>query len=364
MMLSDDRVVNVMPRKGFMVLAWVLLVFLILTLTLVGCGRKRRHENNKVNLPITLVRVNNLGLAVDEPGVEGFGLTATATNLFVSVSGCASGNVVNATTVNTGTISVLYTGDRNCLVKLLRFTLGSTTYSATAAGAMNFTTWLVGDAATFANISSSTDTIGVFVKTQVTQGGVTGSDTVVYAFTDVAAATTKSLVQASVSSGVSLPTLNSITAPNFTIQQVRFLDGSNSGGLQLAFTVSCSATVTGSSASTYACSDYNIQNGIDYILVPDLYSQGAITLPQAYTAFLYNVESSAGTSIVGAGGIDDAGNTLTNGGFFTSTTSPLTTQVFPGSYQNYVLFLRGKDSLGNATGYQYFYVNVSLNSSF
>ena len=346
--------------------ACVLPIFILLSVFgLQNCGRDRHHDNNKITLPITLYRAGpSLRLSSSDDGSDGLNLVSTGTNLVVSVSGCASGNNVSATNISTSTISLLYTGDRNCLVKLLSFQLGSVTYSATATGATNFTTWLAGNTATFANISLSTDTVKVFVKTQVTQGGVTGSDTIVYNFTDVASGTTKSLVQASVSSGVTLPSLTSIATPNFTIQQVNYLGANAAGQLQFAFTLPCGSAVTGAGVSTYACSSYVIQSQIDYIFVPDLYSQGAITYAQANTAFQYNMATTPGSLIVGTSGLDTFGNTLTNGGFYTSATTPLVTLLFPGSQQNYVLFLRAKDVLGNTVAYTYFYINITINNGF
>jgi len=351
--------------------AWMIPVFIFLSIFgLQNCGRDRHHDNNKISLPISLVGTPyNFNLSSKSEESSGsLNLVSTGTSLVVSVSGCASGNAVSGFNVSTSTISLLYTGDRSCLVKLLSFNLGSTTYSASATGATNFTTWLAGDIATFANVNSSTDTIKVFVSSQVTQTGVTGSDTIVYKFTDIQSGTAKSLVQASVGSGVSLPSLTSITTPNFTIQQVNYLGTTTEGQLEFAFTLPCASSVTGASVSTYACGSYIIQSQIDYIFVPDLYSQGAITYAQATTAFQYNNTTTPGSLIVGTSGIDTFGNTLTNGGFYTasanSSTGALTTLIFPGSQQNYVLFIRGKDSLGNVLGFQYFYIDITINNSY
>lgn len=114
---------------------------------------------------------------------RGLDLVSTGTNIKISVSGCATGYSVTNVSITSGVIN-LYKGDRNCLVKLTQFTLGSTTYASTGSNAVAFTTWLSGNVATFQNTISSTDLIKVQVLSQVTQGGVTGSDTVVYGFTD------------------------------------------------------------------------------------------------------------------------------------------------------------------------------------
>lgn len=355
-----NHILGSAPNKGRLRSACVIPFFVLLALSLENCGRDRRHDRNKVPLPIALVRSSD-GFGLDDGG--GLNLVSTGTNLVISISGCSSGNTVGAVNVSTSTV-ILYSGDQTCLVKLLSFKLGTTTYSATAAGATNFTTWLNNNTATFANISLSTDTIKVFVTSQVTQGGVTGSDSIVYSFTDIATGTAKSLSQSAVSNGVTLPSLTSITTPNFTIQQTNYLGITTAGNLKFAFTLACASTVTGSSLATYACGSYVMQSQIDYIFIPDIYSQGAITYAQADIAFQYNVATTTGNLIAAAGGTDTSGNTITNGGFYTSTTSPLTTLLFPGSNTNYVLILRGKDINGSILGYQYFYVNVAMNNSF
>jgi hypothetical protein len=109
---------------------------------------------------------------------------------------------------------------------------------------------------------------------------------------------------------------------------------------------------------------------LDYIFIADAYSQGAITVAQANTAFGANTPTaitatgtgSTGTTVA-AGGTDLNSNTVTNGGFYTSNSSPLvtgTTPIYP-SNLNYVFMLRMRDTTGaqNTLSYLYFYVNIA-----
>ena len=298
----------------------------------------------------------------------GLGLVSTGSSLAVSVDGCASGYTVGSagspTTIASGVVN-LYNGDRSCLVKLQRFTLGSTNYSSVATGATNFSTWTAGSVATFANTSSSTDTIKVYVIQQV-DSPLTGSSAVIYKFTDIASTTTSSLSQSAVTTPVPL-TVQGQAAPNFTLVQGRYLSTNSNGSGNLSFTLACGATVSGTGASE-TCSGVNLTTQLDYIFIADAYSQGAITVGQANSAFAANTPiaiTATGTggtgTTVAAGGTDLNSNTVTNGGFYTSNSSPLvtgTTAIYP-SNLSYVFMLRQRDGSGNTMSYLYFYVNIA-----
>lgn len=324
-----------------------------------SCSREDKSDNhisqkNPINIPVSIQNENS-GLKLGGNS-SSLGLVSIGTNLQVSVSGCATGYTLSTAAINSGTVK-LYNGDKDCVVKLQSFTFGSTSYSATANGATNFSAWTSGSVATFANTSSATDLIKVYVQTQVTASGVLNTDTVAYTFTDIQAATADTLAKSGVQTGVPL-SVTGAASPNFTIYQSRFLSTNSNGSANMSFTLQCGATLQGLS-SDYSCSG-SYFNNMDYILITDTYSQGAITVSQANTAFASNTPTSIGSLVVGPGNSDLNSNTLTKGGFYTSNSSPLVTanSIYSSSLNN-VLFLRLKDGNGNTLSYLYFYVDVA-----
>jgi len=324
-------------------------LFLFLFLTHCGPNPFSSHSEKNpdtLSIPVTLTNTSSS---------QTLDLTPTvATGIFVSVEGCASGNAPGIQPLSSGNVN-LYKGDRSCLVKLKRFAIGSAIYASIGASSVQFSTWLANDIATFQN-TTSTATVKVFVKAQVTQSGVLGTDTVQYNFTDVQAATADNLGTATVQTGVPL-TVNGQAAPNFTMLASRFLSVNSNGSPNLSFTLQCGATLTGSTNPTYACSGDLLQTQIDFILIPDAYSTGAITVSQANTAFGANTPTTVGTLIVAPGGSDLNSNTVTNGGFYTSNASPLASGT--SFHTSNVLMLRRKDTSSNTLSYLYFYVELS-----
>jgi len=322
-----------------------------------GANRNRGVESKGIlDIPVTLHRQipQSLNLEMES---EDLNLVSTGSNLQISVSGCASGYSISTTAINSGSVK-LYSFDRNCLVRLESFTLGSTTYSTTGSNVVNFTTWLAGNIATFQSTTSSTDLIKVYVNTQVTQAGVQSTDTVSYNFTDLTSATTKNILQANVSAPIPISAAGQ-PAPNFTMTQARYLSTNSNGSANMSFTLQCGTSLTGSSLSTYACSSDVLQTQIDYIFIPDAYSQGTITAAQANAAFGANTPTSIGSLIVAPNGNDLNGNALTNGGFYTSNSSPLRTSPSEYNNLNNVFMIRRKDTNSNTLSYLYFYVNIT-----
>ena len=307
-------------------------------------------------MKLTYATPQHLQLESDSDTNSDLRLVSTGSNLTVAVSNCTSGYSLSSTAITSGVVN-LYKGDQNCLVKLTGFTLGSVSYTPT--GGTDFTTWLNNDVATFKNTAGS-DTIKVFVSSQVTQSGVQTSDTIVYKFTDVSQNSTSSLSQSTTSTPVPL-IVSGQAAPNFTVTQSRYLSTNPNGSANMAFTLQCGTTMSGSSLATYACSSILLNSQLDYILIPDSYSQGAITVAQATSAFSSNTATSVGSLIVSPGGTDLHSNTLSNGGFYTSETTPLVTgslTVYPNNL-NSVFILRSKDLSGNVLAYLYFYVDIA-----
>lgn len=298
------------------------------------------------------------GLQLSHSEVESLNLATVATNIYVSVSGCASGYTLSSTLMTNAFVR-LFNGDEGCLVKLEQFNFGSIVYSATGTNAVPFTNWLANDIATFENTSDDTDVIKVYVTAQVTQGGVTNGDSITYLFTDFKEGTSSALPQVDITTSAGL-TVGGAEVPTFSITESRLLSMNANGTANMSFTLECDSAMTGSSNPTYACDSALLQDDLDYVLVHDTYSGGSLTVDNANDAFAGSPVS-IGSLIVAPGGNDLDGNTLTNGGFYSSNASPLISTggaIFP-SNLSHVLIIRRQDSNNDTTGYLYFYVTIA-----
>ncbi len=339
---------------------WISLA-MFLHFTFEACSNDSNNNAETVNIPLKVLYTASQNLDLQNQGELGL---VNGTVQIISVAGCASGFAQAPEVDDWGYVTLLLK-DRNCLVKLSSFVYGTTTYSATATGATNFTTWLANDTATFASITNSSDLLRVVVTAQVTQGGILNTDVVTYTFNTIAATTTQSLAQPTISTAVPLSVRGK--SPNFTMTAARTLTINANGSYSVSFTLQCGVLQTGSGA-TAACDGATLQATtpaqVDYIFIPDAYSQGAITEAQMASAFGATTPTNVGTLTVNPGGADLNGNTLTNGGFYTSNASPLvtgTTPVYPNAL-NYVFIVRRRDTFSNALGYLYFYVNFPSQS--
>lgn len=334
-------------------------------------------------IPMSLTYRPPTTLNLEGGGSSDLGLVSTATDLYVTVSGCASGYTLPTEFKITSGVVNLYKGDQNCLVKLTKFTLGTDVYSATGSGTVAFTTWLAGNVATFLGTASGTDLIKVFVISQVTQGGVTTSDTISYAFTDIASGATNNVTQANVSTAVPL-SASGKQAPNYSIFQARYLTTNSNGSASMSLTVACGSNVTGSSGA-YTCPNSDgsgdVQTThISYIMIPDAYSAcagspTALTVAQANSFFasppsgtsVYTITD--GDSAQTAGGVGAAGQiaagakdnwaqTIATGGFDTAAINTGNVPIYP-SNLNEVFMIRRRDSSGNALSYLYQCVDIA-----
>jgi len=298
-----------------------------------------------ISVPVSIEKTGSVGL-------DGLGLTvSTGTTLNVAVTGCASGYSF-ATGAITSVVN-LYNGDRNCLVKLKSFVFGTTTYSATATGATDFTTWLAGDTATFANTTSATDLITVFARTQVSSI-LTLSDAVLYNFTDVQGSTTSSTASDAISTPVSL-TVNGNAAPDFTYLDSRIMSTNVNGTVVLKLQFQCPNTVTGTSP-TESC-DGLAEANMDYIMVENTYSNAALTVAQVNAIFAAGSPTAVTQDAAGAAGVGTV-STSPKGGIQTSSTT-VGAPLYP-SHQNQLIIIRLRDGgTPNLTlSYEYFYINI------
>ena len=351
----------------------LLLGGLVLALLFLGkCGpHSHGHssssaQSKRVKVPLVLQNKASLALEsqADENENSGLDLLQNATNIQAYLSGCKSGE--SGVLVISGTTVSLLHGDGNCLVKLTQFQLGSTIYQAGLPSSVSFTTWLANDSGVFQSTTSTTDTIKVWVSTQVTQSGVLSTDTVTYIIQNVGAGATQNESQTQVSFGGSLSVLGQ-TSPSFTYVAAGLNAVNANGSPSIWVTLQCSTSLTGS--PTYRCNNIllkgNSSGGLDYILIPDVYSQGTLSVSQLVSAFGANTPVYVNVGQIAPGGVDGHGNTLTNGGFITNETSGGTTAgssaIYP-SHLNYVLMVRARDDTGAAPSYMYFYITLASQS--
>jgi len=333
-----------------------------------GSSGRMSFGVNTVSVPVSLTYKAPAFLNLEDSSSDNLGLVSSATALFVTVTGCTSGYTTGTgaspTAITTNVL--LYKGDRSCIIKLEKFTLGGATYSSQGVNAVAFSSTAAGGVATFQDTVTSSSIIKVFIASQVTSPVTTAA--VSFNFTDIQSGTTNNISQTNVSTAVPLSATGQ-AAPNFTMAFARYVSTNVNGSGNLSFTLACGATVSGTGA-TEVCSGYNLTTQLDYIFIPDTYSQGTITVAQANTAFGANTPltiTAAGTGSTGttiaAGGTDGSTNTVANGGFYTNNTNLLvtgTTPFYP-SNLSYVFMIRARDVTGaqNTLSYLYFYVTLT-----
>lgn len=342
---------------------------LLLSLLFTNCGNRWNPFSKASNQSASTIKYANIPvtLVVADDASSAFNLIPTAaTNLVITVTDCTNTTTWGPYTLRSGGSIPLYTGDTGCIVKLSSFKLGAITYNNTGTGSIPFSTWTANSIATFAKTGSTGatgDLIKVYIESNVSTSGVSSSDTVVYRFTDVNSLANQNLLQTAVSYGgaISVPTQN---APAFTYVASGFNQINANGSASLWFTLQCSSLMTGS--PNYRCANTLLKGGgtggIDFILIPDAYSQGTLTKAQLDSAFVANSATAINTGQVAPAASDGHGNTLTNGGFVTAEASggvnTGTTAISP-SNLNYVLMIRARDDAGAYAAYLYFYVTLS-----
>lgn len=202
-------------------------------------------EQSTKSLARTKSASKSLGLVQETS--SGFNLASqtgalAADKFTATLTGCASGlsGVITGGTFNA------YLGDSGCIVKLTSLTIHNKTYTSTASGATDFTSWSSGQLATFANAVTG-ETVEVLVVKQLSSA-VQSSDYVSYVFSilqhnsDVTVSSSHQLLVAGQD------------APNFEILNttVDFVNNT------LTFQVKCTSGLLISDGSQYTfCPSYN-----------------------------------------------------------------------------------------------------------
>jgi hypothetical protein len=226
-----------------------------------------------------------------------FGLLGTpATAYSVSLTGCLSGYTATVNQTSVDGVEV-YKDDRNCLAKLTSFTVGGATYTNTHTGAVDFTTWLANDMATFA--SSSGALIRVKVVSQLASP-IASTEAVSYNFSELLKGGDTTYLESDVSDAHSI-TVESQEAPLFDVVAANFVGmHDTSGAAQFTFKLECVDDPTASPPTSVAmnsgsgpdtlCGANDLQD-ITYKLVKDTYSS-TLSITNAEAIF-----STAGTSV-------------------------------------------------------------------
>lgn len=225
---------------------------------------------------------------------------AAATTFDISLEGCVSGFTATADETTVGGLQV-YKFDQSCVAKLTQFETGGVVYSATNPGAVNFTTWLAGDTATFTD-AGGTQSIGVSVTSQL-DDPVSGTEPIEYGFSVALQGTGQSIADTTVGASHTL-TVGSDDVPNVEIEATSltasFVGMTATGAGQFVIDLECGLAIAG-----------NLCDGVDMTtwevtLVEDTWA-GAHTAADMDALF----PGSAVVTVDGAIG--------TNGGFTTPT---------------------------------------------
>ena len=276
---------------------------------------------------------------------------ASASNYIIALAGCASGNTGLAT--QNEVYLEVYEFDRDCLAKLTQFTLNGKTYKPKAGS--TFTTWLVGDKATFEVVGASpADELQVEVLSTIANP-VVAAGTVRYQFSEITAATNPEILgEADVRESADI-SIDGHAAPQFVIKQIELVDIDEDGNGEFKFYLECDgADVTGT-GNDITCYDIRLDS-LRLALVEDSYG-GTLTaedLQDIYTAVGGGVAIDMDNDAFEAGVVDPL---LAAGGFETADAGDPNVMKIPVSapmhlHPNMILVLKA--------GPSYHYTNIDV----
>jgi hypothetical protein len=281
-------------------------------LTLVAaCGPKLQSVSNSSQKDGSIQPDDNrretvtIGVGVEEGSTAGFALAA-ATSYSMSLEGCASGLSYPSITQANPNVDV-YKFDQGCLVKLNSFSINGISYVPTSGDP--FGSWVAGDIATFEESGNPTNTLRVVVSSQLASP-ISGTESVAYAFSQIAKGADETLAKTVVGGSHSLSVAGQDATP-LTIQAVSFVGMTAGGAGQFVFTLECGQNVTGT-APALSCAGTSMDD-LKYRLVADTTSS-SLDLTQAAALF-----DGSETSIGNAQRLDVGQGGTTRGGFITVT---------------------------------------------
>lgn len=214
---------------------------------------------------------------------------AAATSFEMNLDGCVSGFTAVADET-TGALEV-YKFDQNCLAKLTQFEVGGVIYTSTNAGAIDFTTWLAGDTATFTSAGGA-QSIGVSVVTQL-DNPVSGTEPIEYAFSTALAGSGDTIADTTVGDSHTI-TVGGDAAPDVEIVANGFVGMTATGAGQFTFDLECQTAIVGNDCTGSDMTAWS------FALVQDTYA-GSPTVTEL-NGFTYSGAGVADGAIGGNGG--------------------------------------------------------------
>lgn len=263
------------------------------------------------------------------------GLLADATTFRIDLVDCASGYTSFAT--QSSTALQVYKYDSGCVAKLTTFTFNGKTLVPTTADP--FTTWQANDLATFDEVNEAGTFASSLKVISQLDDPVSGTEAVIYQFSEINRGADKEMLQASVSEGHEL-TVASQDPPSFTIATAQLVDINANGGGRFIFTLSCTVSI----GSTSVCANVNM-NTITYKLIEDTYGSD-LNIAEANALF-----PAGETAVTMPDDRVAPGAQATNGGFVTITLDGPDRMA---DHPNMIFIMQAND-----WSYQYFNVDVA-----
>lgn len=262
---------------------------------------------------------------------------AVANSFEMSLEGCATG--YENPDIRESSVQV-YIQDRGCIVKLNRFTNGTTTWVPSLEDP--FESWLAGDVATFEDVADPSQKMRVVVTSQLSSP-IEEGEVVGYSFSRIVQGADEVIGESVISERHEL-SVNGEDAPSVAIKGLQYLGVTPEGAGKFNFTLECLESVLGSDSET-TCRDQKLVD-FKYVLVKDQF-EGSLTLEQAADLFATEASSVEPTEILSSGTIG-----TDNGGFIT--------KVLNGPEQMHknpemILVLQV-----NETSYLYFNVDITV----
>lgn len=292
----------------------------------VASGGSPSTDGQLVTIPVSLVdkRASN----------SGFSLLGSATTFDISLEDCATG--YTSTADQDSTALLVYKFDRGCKAKLTGFEYNGLTYEPTVADP--FTTWDANDVALFDEAGEpGTNAVVVKVLSQLADP-VSGTEAVVYQFSELIKGADEDLLDTTVSAGHSM-TVDSQPPPSFTIKSIDFVAVNAGGGGQFDIVLECTENI----GVTDVCEDVDMAD-LTYKLIEDTYGS-TLTIGQANAIFPADE-----TAVAMPGDREAPGGATTNGGFHTITLDgPDQLALHP----NMIFIIQAAD-----TSYQYFNIDI------
>ena len=292
---------------------------------LVGCGQDAAVQPSEVEENTRSQEVQNELSVVDHEMNKNnsYDLNGFAGSYQISIDGCDSG-YANSIDEMTGELNV-YTGDKNCVAKLISFTyLGSTFIPSDFAP---FSSYKVGDTAVYVDEFDSSSNIHVSISETLNNPINASGERIIFEFSDVE------------------PVLNNQnisfqnSSINFSISNTSFVGISSEGSGQFQFALECSGDLDGT-----FCDETNLFD-LSYAVVDSSQFESGFTIENASAideSYFFPVDSS--------NLFEDGEFNSTSGGFLTSV---LQTPGNMASSSNFVLLVKS-----NSGSFQYFNINL------